>query len=331
MDKNTGHISWPDLLATVDQACETGGQERIFKHLAKCQECLQKWEEIRKMRVIFSAGKQPESPPSKNCLDEEKIATYLDQRLSEAEVQALQRHIRNCNFCFYRLAHSYKCQQQIESQESEPVTTPPWLLKEALSLGQPTSRPRRPDSARTRRIGFNLQRPFAWIRERLLSPLPGYALAGVSLLLLLLLRPGLSREAGQLVSFPETTGLWVFAEVPVAYRNGTGGVATALDESKALYQEPLFSGMRVEEKKGRGLVFCWPTMKDTQEYNFTLLSKDRKGDRILLSVTTPKERYDYSYKKYGTLETGRLYEWVVSGNYGDGLHFKAKANFTIIK
>jgi hypothetical protein len=327
VDKDRDHISWPDMLAAVDHALEPARQEGVYKHLAECRDCLQRWQEIRRMRIVFSAGKQPESPLGDECLDEEKIAGYLDRSLAEAEFRKLNQHIQDCDFCFCRLAYAYKCHQRLKLKKDKMITTPPWLVEKALSLSQSTSRESRPGWIP--RLGLELRRLFGWIRAELFSPVPGYTLAGICLLLLLW--QGLSRETGRLVSFPETTGLWVFAEVPVAYRDNAGKSVMTVDESRALYREPHFAGMKVKQKKGWGLVFTWPKMKDTQEYNFTLLAKGKEKDRILVSVTTREEKYEYSYKKYGMLDTDQLYEWVVSGNYGDGLHFKARASFTIVK
>ncbi len=327
MDRDKGHLSWPDLMAVIDQASESAKQSQVHKHLAECQDCFQKWQEIKQMRVMLSTCDQAESPFTLDCLDEELIAAYLDQQLTEAEVNKLNRHIHTCDLCLSNLAHSFECHQKLMLKESNTPPIPSWLMEKAMALNS--------TAAKTPEVGWltqtkrALKRVLSWTQESLLSHVPGYSLAGV--FLILMLWQGFKVEPARLISFPESTRLLVFAEIPVAYRDGVEKWAMAPDNVNVLQQEPNFNGMLVENKEDWGLVFTWPKMEGTKEYNFTLFSRVAKHERVLVSFTTQEEIYAYSYAKYGPLDPDHVYEWVVSGKYGDGLHFKAKASFAVVK
>jgi hypothetical protein len=324
---DSNHISWPDLLTAIDQTHAMADQDEVYKHLATCKDCLRKWQEIRGVKDIFTEYKQTIPHPGKSCLDEEKVAVFLDQGLPETELQEIQKHITGCDYCFFLLASSYKAKQTFLAAEGNRSAIPSKLLERVLSLNQ--SDAKRPKPGWFTQQGNKLRQVIGWISERMLSPVPGYTLAGILLLLLLWQR--LDNTPGRLIAFPETSGLLVFADLPISYRDNTSKWAMAPDERRILQREPLFSGMTVEEQAGQGLIFNWPKIEGVPEYHLTLFTKTPQEEQVLLSITTNTESYKYSYDKYSKLTPDHIYEWVISGKYGDGLHFKVKASFAIVR
>jgi len=313
-----GHISWEELLAAADRALEVEEWRRAEAHLVQCAECELKWRKVQRLREAFWLDASV-VPGREDCLEEDKLAAYLDERLPAEEAYGVQQHIQQCEECFSRLARA--CKAQASKPGREIVSTPAWLKKLAQAAAGPV--PGRSRSIWSRFWRGLQEKLGGWLA----SPWPGYVLAGV--LLALLLWPEGKRQTMQVVNLPQTTGLWVFPEAAVSFRGRGADRSMVLDESRVLHRELNFSGMKVQEKPGWGLIFTWPKMEGTQEYNFTLFVQDEQGKRVIVSVTTPEERYDFSYAKYGRLSPGRLYEWEVCGKYGAGLYFKAEAKFII--
>lgn len=321
------HISWADLLAILDQEMEPERLKKLQEHLTACPECKQKYHEINMVRTAASDSDRKKSSVGEGCVDDEKIAAFLDKRLSEAEVQSLQKHIQECDSCFSRQARAFKSHLHLESHEGKMISTPSWLKDKAISHCSSQATNSKSEFF-LRAIGEKILR---WLKQGLVSPLPGYAIAGI--LLIFFLWGGNKNRSAQerLINFPETTGLWIYKEIPVSYRDGNENPDMIMDDKQPLYREPNFSGLVVKEKEDCGLAFSWPKMENTQKYHFTLFFLDNREKQVLLSVDTSENAYDYCYKKFGNLNFDRLYKWEVSGKYGDGLHFKAKGNFTLVK
>lgn len=324
---NEDHLSWADFLSILDQEMEPEKLRRLQEHLFSCHKCKQKYQEIEAVKSVVSDINKKHSPVDKGCLDDERIAAYLDGILSQTEVQSLQEHIQGCDSCFSRQVRAFKFHRQLESGEKRMISTPSWLKDKAISQFSPQASHSQSDSI-PETVGKKVLR---WLRQGLASPLPGYAIAGI-LLMFFIWQGDTNRPMPErLISFPEATGLWIYNEVPVTYRNGKMSQSKIVDERQALYKEPQFSGLVVKEKKDCGLTFTWPKMEDTQKYHFVLFSPDRADKQILVSVDTSNNEYDYCYKKFGSLNHDRLYKWEVSGKYGKGLHFKAKGMFTLVE
>ncbi len=281
------------------------------------------------MQSIFAADDSRGKASSGKCLDEETIAVYLDNGLSKKENQKLQEHIKTCNRCFHQLAGFYKNYHNTKQEEIQHASLPVWLNERILALNQPDSASVAPaPKIKQPPAACNLPQILSWIKKILASPIPAYALAGVLLMFFIKAQPD---KSSRLLSFPQTTDLWVFDKVAVAYKNTTTAKAPVLDEGQALYREPNFDGMTVKEKKDQGLVFNWPQIKDTHKYRFSLSYQSGEKEQVLVSIITSGQTYEYSYEKYGRLVPDRLYKWVVSGNYGEGLYFKAKSYFAAVK
>jgi hypothetical protein len=67
-----------------------------------------------------------------NCLNEEQIAAYANQRLPEAQKQSIEAHLANCDYCLGQLAFLAKA-----AHAQLPEDVPAYLLSRGLEVARP--------------------------------------------------------------------------------------------------------------------------------------------------------------------------------------------------
>lgn len=331
MNKKSAHLSWADIIEAKDGIAS---QDKL-DHLAECEECRDNRRQMQELQLLFpqDGGSTINNP---DCLDDEKIAAFIDDTLSASEKDQARRHIAKCESCFFRSAQTHKSCEDLKAKKSALAATPDWLLEKALALDKGFSREQTLVIKEGKTIPL-----LSRLKKGLASPVPAYALAGIFLFVLLIrqktVRPLAfyksepDRNGAKVICLPETTSFSVFRETAVNLRGTNAGSYPVLDETQVVSQEPDFNGLTVIEKLGSGLIFTWPKIEGNREYLFKLDTLGDQGNRIMLSVVAKAEKFEYSFEKYGYPAPNRLHKWEIIGRYGDGLFFKAQNDFILVK
>jgi len=130
--KQEKHLTPAELL---DYLFEHGKFDKKFieQHLQKCNICSDKFGKIQMiLKNTFLSKKKKTYKKTKDCLDDNFIAGYIDEKLSPADKTKVEKHLLKCDYCLNRFLEVFYATEKLKSV-SLPLL-PEKLKKYIISL-----------------------------------------------------------------------------------------------------------------------------------------------------------------------------------------------------
>lgn len=123
-----------DILMLEDGESSKEEAKKIKDHMEECSNCQQNTDFLKVLSIaVPQAMKEIESERTKDCLDDERLAAYLDNKFSEEKKQKIEEHLTECSLCSQEVV---SLREMLDSIEKEGIEeTPDWLIEKAKKKG----------------------------------------------------------------------------------------------------------------------------------------------------------------------------------------------------
>ena len=102
------HLKLDSIINLADNALSDKDVITAKSHLNECKKCYLKYEKLKNDLSIDPKIKQLLEnlllyPSSKECLDDEMAAAYIDNGLPKEERNKADKHLKTCFYCYGRI------------------------------------------------------------------------------------------------------------------------------------------------------------------------------------------------------------------------------------
>lgn len=319
------HLKTEKIVAYLEDALTGEEISQVEEHLVSCDSCHAFFDKTRRMAQLIGKGiklahSEKELPgiirntPHRElsnetgCPDETTLWAYMDGQMKEDASQLIRTHVKECDGCFNALAYSFKSSMEMEGLPSGVIQTPTGWQEKALEAMTDNRVAQKPGQ---------FEKMAHWItgsleRLNVFMPVPGYAVATVAAILLLLW----TIPQGENIINITNSQRMVYTE-----EQNTGTLAFMNSEEEVTP----YKGMEVKNS-GKNLVFTWKPIPGGKVSEFALLKKGVEGDISMASLSVEG---DVVVLPVSIFHHNEKYEWSISGFMEDGRKFKGIAEFVI--
>jgi len=295
------HLSLEVIISYFEDQIKGKETDEIEAHLATCERCHEIYTGLRSIEETLKRSFKGKNA-SASCPEDWEIGTLVKGESPSEVANIFSNHIKTCNFCFDRAAIYYKNL----NEEGEIIKTPRlWKHKAIQAL--------KTDNA-VKEAGASLFQQIYSSLHRILtprSPLPGYAVAALAILILIIWNVIPPKEKIVTIASSERI-IKRDSEIPSAFGFMASGESKEVENMKIFHER-------------KDIVFKWRPVDDAVRYKFSLRSRSE----TIYSSSIEKDA-KVSLKKE-LLKRDILYTWLITGETKDGKYFEYTGDFLLVK
>ena len=120
--KTSRCITSEELLQMVDSNFDNQQQKEMREHIKECKACRQLFKNISNLEVVIKTKRLNFFPKYKEkCLDEQQIAGFVDNSLTDKDKHRIGRHLLHCDNCLHQIVQLNNMVEDIKSSDLETV------------------------------------------------------------------------------------------------------------------------------------------------------------------------------------------------------------------
>ena len=297
------HISLDKIHSYLEGQIKGAEAVEVEGHFVICDRCHALFAGLKEMEMNLERCFKVEI--REGCPEDWEIATFIRQELDLSQSETITQHVNSCDYCIDRATIYYKS----SLAEEVTVRTPREWVEKAVNLLKGDEVPLKEEIPL-------FKRAYLFVRNVIstLPPLPGYAIATITLILLIW------------STFPEPPRIVTIASSQrITFKEVGAPSSFAFMDGEEVVKR--FEGMKVK-KDGEKLVFSWRPIEGAKVSEFVLRKKGLDKDTHIATLSVASEVIVVPINR---VQFNERYEWIISGFMEDGRKFEAAAEFILVR